>query len=119
MEAPRIISNGVDPELAYAAIHEIEKIDGELESEKGSYMARCKAIKDRRKATLEEYRDRGLSKGFIKGVIEIRKLNAKVEDIHADLAEDGSDQADLFNDFLAAVERGEAAFKGTLSEAAE
>jgi hypothetical protein len=108
MEAPNIIPNGPDPELAFAAIYEVEKIDDELESEKGAYMARCRAIRDRRKATIEEYRDRGLSKKDITDAIKIRRLGAKIDELKAERrdADEDPDQLDLF---LSAVARGEAA----------
>lgn len=121
MEAPRIISNGIDPDLAFAAIHEVEKFDAELETEKGAYMARCKSIKERRKSKIEEYRDLGLSKRDISDTLKIRKLEAKLEDVRAERGEESPDEAAQLDLFLSAVKRGEDAYRsgGTVKEAAE
>lgn len=108
-DEPQILTNGPDPELTYACIREVERIDDEIESEKGAYMARVKAIKERRKAIIEDYRDRGLSAREIKAALKIRAQEAKIEDIRADFEEqEDLDQFDLFLDALA---RGEAAHK--------
>lgn len=108
-DAPQIHTNGPNPEEVFACIHEVEKIDDELASEKGAYMARCKAIRDRRKATIEEYRDRGLPKKDILDALAIRKLGAKIADLKADReTEEERGQLDLFLDALA---RGEEAHK--------
>lgn len=121
MEAPITHNQGPDPRLAYAAIYEVEKIEAELESEKGSYMARCRALRDRRKSTIEEFRDKGLSKRDITDALKIRKLEAKLEDIKADRAEESTDEATQLDLFLDALARGEAEFKaeGPIREAAE
>jgi predicted RNase H-like nuclease len=112
MDTPNIIPNGPDPDLAYAAIHEIEKIEAELESEKGAYMARCRAIKERRKAAIEEYRDRGLSKRDIVDALKVRKLEAKIENLIAERNEESKEEALQLDLFLAAVKRGEDAYHG-------
>ena len=108
-DEPRVLPNTPDPELAYAAIYEVEKFDAELDSEKASYAARCRGIKDRRKAAIEEYRDRGLSKADILDAIAIRRGEKKIQAIRDDReTEDDRRQLDLF---LEALARGETAHK--------
>lgn len=121
MEAPITHNQGPDPALAYAAIHEVEKIEGELESEKGAYMARCRALRDRIKTTIEEYRDKGLSKRDIRDALKIRKHLAKIEDLKADRAEESGDEATQLDLFMDALARGEAEFNelGPIRKAAE
>lgn len=122
MEAPIHHNIGTDPDLAFAAVHEIEKLRAELLSEKMASAARCRGIKAREATTFEEFRDKGIPKAFLKGVIKIRELSAKLDDVKESIAESGAEQGDLFINFLASVERGEADHNtrpALISEAAE
>jgi hypothetical protein len=108
MDTPNVtLTNGVDPDLAFAAVVEVERCDGELLSEKGAYMARCRAIRDRRKAVIEEYRDRGLTPRDLRDALKMRKLQAKLDAVRQERSTEDAVQLDMFVD---AVRRGEAVY---------
>lgn len=70
-------SNGYDSDELKALIGQIESFHGDLESEKGSYMRRCKDIRDGIDEVYAEAKNKGISKKALKTHIDLRKLEAR------------------------------------------
>ena len=69
---------------------EIERYLGELDSERGEYMAACKAIRERIKETYSEAEDADVNVVALKALVKRRKLEEKIGKLKTDL-----DMADL------------------------
>ena len=86
------LSNGYDPELTQSLVAEIERIDAEQQSAKGSYMNQCRHFNAGRKAVYDRAKDQGVSLKSLKATVKDRKLERKRhklrEDMEADELED-------------------------------
>ena len=87
--------NGYDPEKVASYVNPIERVDRDLESEKGAYMNRCKQLRDQKKNIIEDARDAGLPKAPLKAMVKIRMQEGKIEDLRAELEPDEVEQLDL------------------------
>jgi uncharacterized protein (UPF0335 family) len=77
-------ANSVDAK-ARPFVDRVERIVAEMESDKGTYMAKCKANRERIKEVLTEAKDRGLPVKPMKGIIKHRSLERKKQKIAAAL----------------------------------
>lgn len=77
--------NGYDPQILGSFNSRIENLYGDLATEKGESMSRCRAIHQDIDAVLKEAKNAGIPKKEFKAVIKKRTLLAKVEEIRADL----------------------------------
>jgi hypothetical protein len=73
-------------------VREIEKHHGTLDSLKGSYMNECKQVREMIADCYARAKDAGLPKRALKAVIKTRELQRKIDDMRADLCEDGLDE---------------------------
>ena len=80
---PRSKTNDI-AKKAEPFIHKIEGIDADIESEKGRFMAFCKAKRKLIKDHLKAAKDEGLAIPVMKGIVERRKLQRKVDKITVD-----------------------------------
>ncbi len=62
----------------------VEAIEAEKESEKGTYMERCKALNEDRKEVYVEAKDVGVNVKALKALVHQRKLEAKIKTLDAD-----------------------------------
>lgn len=74
--------NSIDAK-AKPFVDRVEEIQRQMESDKGEYMAKCRANRMRIKDVLVEAKDQGLPVRPIKGVIKYRALERKQEKIGA------------------------------------
>ncbi|MBC6714740.1 DUF2312 domain-containing protein [Aurantimonas sp. DM33-3] len=81
-------------------VERIEKLNGEKESERGTYMQRCAKINERIDQVLEEAKDKGLPKKVVKAVLKARDLERRA-DAQFDALE--ADDAELFHDIREAL----------------
>ena len=81
-------TNGFDQELVRDLVGQIESHLVDLLSERGVYMAKCKAIRARIGEVYEVARDRGVDKKALRQVIHTRELERKIEDSIAKLEAD-------------------------------
>lgn len=65
-------------------LHKIEGIDADIDSEKGRFMAFCKAKRKLIKDALKAAKDEGIAIPVMKGIVERRKLQRKVDKIATD-----------------------------------
>lgn len=98
---PRPGNNGYDPEKVRGYVERIEKIDGELESEKGSYMRTCQGLRGSQKDILEEAAEKdGIPRKELKAVLKARRLERKAEKVRAELESEQQDTYDLIRHAL-------------------
>lgn len=82
----RHVGNGFDPTVVASYTERIERLLDDLASEKGSYMERCKSIRQDIAFVVQEAKDQsGIPKKEFKAVIKTRELEEKLERIREDL----------------------------------
>jgi uncharacterized protein (UPF0335 family) len=86
--------NGFDPDIAKGFVDRIENLHGDLASEKGEFMARCKVIQADIKEVLTEAKNAGIPKKPLKSLVKQRKLERDIENIRTDLEGDDQDSFD-------------------------
>jgi len=77
-------ANSIDAK-ARPFVDGVERIMADMESDKGAYMARCKANRERIKEILTDAKDKGLPVKPMKGIIKHRSLERKKQKIAAGL----------------------------------
>ena len=96
--------NTWDPKKLEGYYGEINRVYNELESEKGSYMARCKALRDEIKDILETAKQAdGIPKKVMKGIVKEQGLLRKAEAIRDDM-DDLQDDFDTIKHALGLLE---------------
>lgn len=65
-------------------LHKIERIDEDIESEKGRFMSFCKAKRKLIKEALKAAKDEGVTPVVLKGIVDQRKLERKITKITVD-----------------------------------
>jgi uncharacterized protein (UPF0335 family) len=73
-------ANSVDAK-ARPFVDRIERVISDMESDKGAYMAKCRAHRERIKDVLTEAKDRGLPVKAVKGIVKYRGLERKKQKI--------------------------------------
>jgi uncharacterized protein (UPF0335 family) len=79
----------------------------ELESERGTYMAKCKDLRADIKNIVKEAKDEGVNTKALKGVVEARRLQGKIDDIPTDFDLDESAQYDILAQAFGGTEFGD------------
>ncbi len=82
------------------AVRGIEDCMADLKSESGSYMNRCRRIRERIASIYDIARDQGIPKKELRALIRKRDLERKVEACRADLEKDEQDTFDMIEDKL-------------------
>lgn len=72
-------TNGYDTGLAGEFIERIQNLHDDLESERGSYMAACKKIREDIKEVLAEAESEGFDKKVIKAIVKEIELFEKIK----------------------------------------
>lgn len=80
--------NKVDKKKLRQFVREIERCDEEVLSERGAFMNKCAAIKERRSGWIEQATEAGMPKRELNALLKTRKLKAKVDTIFGELDED-------------------------------
>lgn len=93
-------TNGVDQEKVKSFVSRIDNLNDEIASEQGSYMKRCRELKDDIKDILEEAKSAGIPPKVLKAVLKARDLERKAEQARDDL--DNEDQ-DIFDNIADAL----------------
>jgi len=92
--------DGYDTDLVHSLVGRIEGLFGDLLSEQGTYMARCRNIRESIAGVYEEAKVRGVPKKELKKVIETRKLEAKIRSLYEDLETESQEAFDQIMDAL-------------------
>lgn len=93
-------TNGFDQAQVRDIVGQIEAELAELLSERGSYMQRCKVIRERIGAIYDEAKDKGISKKALRSVIHTRELERKIEESIAKLEEDDRQTYEMLEEAL-------------------
>lgn len=82
-------TNGFAEGVVRRVVDRLEELLGELGSERGQYMERCRRIRDTMKDVYQAARDEdGIPKKALKTLIEKRELAARIEDLVVNLEGD-------------------------------
>jgi uncharacterized protein (UPF0335 family) len=114
-------TNGFDPKIVQPLVKKIEGFFDDLDSERGTYMQKCRSIRESISAVYEEADARGIPKkelrAFVTARLKLEKARAVLDALEADqretvemLSEAFGDAADLplFESRLRQAEREEA-----------
>jgi hypothetical protein len=101
MAKPATASNNFDPEVVNALLGKIDTYDADLMSERGSYMSKCRSIRDSIQSVYDEAKAAGIPKKELGTLVKIRKNEKKNLALYNDLE---SDQQHVLA-MLAATER--------------
>lgn len=107
--------NGFDPAKVAKHVAAIEAGQRDLDSERGTYMSRCRTIRDEIKDRYDEAKADGIPKKELKKVIKARDLTRKMDELREDLEPDEQDNYDNLRHALgdlADTPLGSAALKG-------
>jgi hypothetical protein len=80
--------NGYDEEMLKSIVGQIESCMADLLSERGSYMQRCRGIREGITAANERAKDASIPKKELRALIRTRELERKIEQTKADLEAD-------------------------------
>lgn len=87
--------NSPDNEDVQAAVRNIEDHFADLASERGTYMLKCRRIREAMAADYEKAGSRGISKKLLKKIVKERDLERKIEAVTADLEPDERSEYDM------------------------
>ncbi len=81
-------SNRATPEEAGSFVDQFEEFEAEIASERGVFMSKCRAIRERQKELLEDAKSQGVGKGLVKAIAKARELEAKAKAIRDEMEDD-------------------------------
>lgn len=122
IQQPRAGTNGFDPDVLSSIVNRIEDVFDDLLSERGSYMVKCKSLREDIANLYDEAKARGIPPKSLKKAVKARDLNRKIEALREDLDlvdRDTYDQIRHALGDLAETPLGEAALKGKAPPDAE
>ncbi len=79
-------------------IDRVERIMTEMESDKGAYMAKCRANRDKIKDVLTDAKDQGLPVRAMRGIVKFRDLERKQQRIAAKFED--ADESDIYRQLV-------------------
>lgn len=94
------MTNGFDTEMSQAYVDRLEAIQQQLDSEKGTYMQRCRELRADMAAVLDEAKEDGLPKKLVKIHVNLRKLEKQKEAMIEALGDDDAETFDLMAEAL-------------------
>lgn len=80
--------NRATADEAASFVDQFEELEAEVASERGKFMAACRAIRERQKELLEDAKSQGVKKSVVKAIAKARELEAKARDMLADIEDD-------------------------------
>ncbi|MDP2618591.1 MAG: DUF2312 domain-containing protein [Hyphomicrobiales bacterium] len=78
-------TNGIDADMAKAFIERIENLEGQIDSERGSYMQKAKTIREDIKEVIIEAKDEGIPSKALKAMVKDRRYDRKKAELAAGL----------------------------------
>lgn len=101
MAKPATASNQFDPDVVNNLLGKIDGFDADLDSEKGSYMKKCRDIRERINAVFEEAKAHGVPQKELRVLVKIRKHEKSSKKLFLELEHDQQESLKL----LAATEK--------------
>jgi hypothetical protein len=92
--------NAPDDEDVQAAVRNIEEHYADLASERGSYMLKCRRIREAMAADYERAGANGISKKLLKLIVKERDLSRKIDDLVTDLEPDERSELEMLMEKL-------------------
>lgn len=80
--------NRASPSEAASFVDKFEELEQQVASERGSFMARCKAIRERQKELLDDAKSQGVAKKLVKSIVAARDHEAKAKALRDELEEE-------------------------------
>lgn len=80
--------NRASAEEAGSFVDQFEEFEAEIASERGTFMAKCRAIRERQKELLDDAKSQGVGKGLVKAIAKARELEAKAAKIRDEMEDD-------------------------------
>lgn len=88
MAKPAAASNQYDPDVVSNLLGKIDGFDNDLDSEKGSYMSRCRNIRESQKAVYDEAKALGVPGKELRVLVRIRKHERASAKLYNELEND-------------------------------
>jgi len=88
MAKPATASNQYDPDVVNNLLGKIDGFDADLDSEKGSYMKRCRDLRERIAAVYEEAKAAGVPQKELRTLVKIRKHEKASKKLFLELEHD-------------------------------
>lgn len=85
-----------------SAVRNIEERYTELASERGSYMLKCRRIREKMATDYEVAGNKGISKKLLKTIVKERELERKIEGLTVDLEPDERSEREMLVEKLGA-----------------
>lgn len=101
MAKPATASNQFDPDVVNNLLGKIDGYDGDLDSERGSYMKKCRDIRERIAAVYEEAKAHGVPQKELRTLVKIRTHEKASKKLFLELEHDQQEALKL----LAATEK--------------
>jgi len=80
--------NRATPDEMATFVDQFEELENEIASERGIFMSKCKAIRERQRELLDDAKSQGLPKNVVKAVVRARELEAKASAVLDGLEDD-------------------------------
>lgn len=101
MSDPAQKTNSYDSQAVREYVSRIERLLEDIASERGSFMARCRTIRDDIKTVIQEAKDQhGVPKKELKAVVRTRELEAKADAIRDELEQESQETFDMIREAL-------------------
>lgn len=115
-------TNGFDPKTAKQYLSDINRLEAEMESKKGEYMAWCKRQRELINGIYDRAKDSGIPKRPLKAYVNSAKLIKRAGALIESLEEDDQDLVELLEKALGPLKGtplGDAAVKAASDDAEE
>lgn len=80
--------NRAPADQAASFVDKFEELEADIASERGTFMAKCKAIREKQRELLDDAKAQGIKKGVVKAIAKARVFEAKARDTLADIEDD-------------------------------
>lgn len=88
MAKPAHTSNQYDPSVVQNLLGKIDGFDSDLESERGTYMQKCRSIRERMSAVYDEAKAQGVPQKELRVLVKIRKHEKSSTKLYHELEND-------------------------------
>jgi|GEM_PF-4312503 len=89
------ITNGFDPELTSRFVSDIERLEDEMLSKKGEYMAWCQRQRELINGHIDRAKDAGIPKRPFKAALKLRKMERKHQATRDEMEEADLETVDM------------------------
>jgi len=97
-------TNGLDRDAATSFVDQIERHMSDLLSERGSYMARCRGIREAITGVYDDAKSHGIRRNSLKTLIKERRLERKIIELREALEADDKDNYELLVEAVSGLE---------------